>query len=116
MCSLVPNRDPAVPRLSRLETGSIDRHAASRKSRLSRNNRLINILGTAVAQISYGHYGRIISVDVDEDGDGVPYWRYTIDGYHWSEHRDTAFKSYELMLGEAKRHAESQADRVPPAE
>lgn len=65
-----------------------------------------------MAQISYG-YGHVISVDADE---GVRYWRYMIDGYHCSEHRDMAFKSYELMLAEAKRHAETQADRLPPAE
>ncbi|CAD6553180.1 hypothetical protein LMG27952_05399 [Paraburkholderia hiiakae] len=70
----------------------------------------------AVAQFSYGHYGHVISVDVDEDGDGVRYWRYTIDGYHCSEHRNPVFKSYELMLAEAKRHAEIQANRLPPAE
>lgn len=69
-----------------------------------------------MAQVSYGYYGHNISVDVDEDGDGVRYWKYTIDGYYGSEYRDTAFKSYELMLAEAKRHAETRADRLPPAE
>lgn len=69
-----------------------------------------------MAQFSYGYNGHTISVDVDADNSGVWYWQYKINGFHFSECHDTAYKSYELMLAEAKRAAETKANRLPPAE
>lgn len=67
-----------------------------------------------MSHVSYEYSGHSIDIDVDEDRNGRWRWSYKIDGEYYTEGLDRPLKSFDLMLGEAKRHAEMEADQLPP--
>lgn len=64
--------------------------------------------------VSYEYSGHNIDIDVDEDRNGRWHWSYRIDGECYTVGRNRPLKSYDSMLGEAKRIAEQEADQLSP--